>query len=71
MLDELFQVLLKGPTVDGPLSLTVKIGAISFALGSMGSCRIGLVRLTHGWFLMVLKTSLMGSLGGVNCSMEL
>ena len=61
ILDKLFQVLPEGPTMDDLVSLTVMIGEIFLCSGECGivpDCR---GRLTYGWSLMVLKTSLMGS----------
>ena len=39
--------------------------------GSEGLCWTGLGRLTQGWSLIVLKTSLIGSFSGVNRSFNL
>jgi len=70
-LNELFQVLSEGPTVDGLVPFGFVIGAVFLDARSEGLCWIGLRRLTNGWSLMVLKISLIGSLSGVKCTIDL
>jgi len=71
MLDELFYVLLEGPTMDDLVLFAVVVGAVFLDPGSEELCWIGLGYLTHGWFLMVLKISLIGSFSGVKLSFDL
>ena len=65
LLDKLFQVFPEGPTVDDLVSLGVMVGSIFSCSENVGSYRICLECLTHGWSLIMLKTSLMGSLNGL------
>jgi len=66
--DKFFQVPLEALTMGGPVSFTVIIRAILFCSGECGVV-LDQPRTPHpGWSLMALKTSLMGSLSGVRCS---
>jgi len=60
--DELFEVLLMAPVVNGLVPFTVVVGSVLFCSGKYKIVLDCLGRLTYGWSLMALKTLLMGSL---------
>ena len=70
-MNKLFQVPSKVPAVDGSVPLAAVKGTILFCSEEREVVLDRSRCLSHSWSLMTLKTSLMGSLSGVKCSVIL